>query len=395
MPRPENSPPPPAPYTGPIENRNPFAQNQSPDMMGEQYWKDQNQLAWADDATARYNREHSIDPRTGGITGPLGMIPHQIAQQWQAAHDQAVWNARNRMGLDALRMSQGAAGLLSSYRAGGASALYGNVHGQMANLQMQRANMMQPLDLLGDYRRELIHKAGSAGRSESMWGAGLQGLGAIASIAIPYVGPIVGAALSAGGAALGAQGQRKAGAAAAAAGGAGQAYGGGGGQQAGAFGGYAQQIGQGIGGLFSGAQQGATQPGTQPQQPGTGGAPIPGFREKELAGVGAQGQPAPQPQTPGGGEASAQGAPGDKKQVGAAGQQGMGMGMPGLVGQDGVFAPMNYAANGMSTSPSAPLVHKVLQQQMTERISEDPSWAIISMAWDRELALRTVGRQAA
>lgn len=374
-----------------MENRNPFAQNQSPEMHGEQYWKDQNELAWADDAEERYNREHGIDLATGGITGSLGLIPHSIAQQWQAAHDQAVWNARNRMGREALRMTQGAAGLMSSYRAGGSAALLSNVHGQMANMQMRRAEMMQPLDLLGDYRRELIHKAGSAGRSESAWGAGLAGLGAIASVAIPYVGPLVGAAMGAAGGYLGSEGVRKQNAAMAAATG---AMGGGGGYYGGvqAQGGFdvgaaAKGIGQGIGALFGtgGQQQGQAPQGQAPGAPS--GIDQSGKNAWGVPG-GAQGQEAPGVQ--------AQGAPGQQqggeKSIGQGGQQqgqqGMG-GMPGIVGQDGVFGPQAYAATGMGTSPAAPIAHRVLQMQMGERITQDPSWAMISMAWDRELQYRT------
>jgi len=382
----------PAARPQPPQHDNRFNAGNNPNLMGPDYFKDKDQLTWADNAQERYTQEHGIDLATGGITGPLGPIPAGIAQQWQAAHDQAVWNARNRMAKEAFRMGQGASGLLESYRAGGGTALQANTYGNLANLQMQRAQMMQPLDLLGDYRRDALARIGKAGRAESQWGAGLQGLGAIASIAIPYVGPIIGAGLAAAGGIIGSQGAAKRQEAMATAGVAGQATGGAG-TQMNAFA-AAANAAKGVAGAYNAPNvapgQGA---GTQYDEFGMPRL-TPGERAtaaKDTAindlnsgqtgtgnfidGASAQGQG--QGQQVGEG----QGGPGQQKS----------MGMPALVGQDGMFDPTSYGANGMNTSPAAPVVHQALTQQMAERVSADPSWSIISMAWDRELALRTVG----
>lgn len=370
-PRPEPPPPP--------DNR--FNAGRNPNFLGPEYFKDQEQLTWAEGANQRWMSEHGIDPTYGGITGPLGPIPAGIGQQIQAAHDQAVWNARNRMAKESLRFAQGAAGLMTSYRAGGASALYAGVHSNLANIQMQRAQMLQPLDLLGDYRRDMLARAGSGGRTESVIGTVLQGVGAIASVAgYPYLG----IPLSAAGGALQGVGQSKQNASFARAGASQQAVGG---QPNMAM--QATQAMQSMAGQY---RMGQTQQGFSGNQPGQGGQAVPGLREKVFAeGGGVPGQAAPGQQSvsPQGQyqEPQAQNA-----QLRSMQQPGMGgMGGMGVVGSNGDFSPLAYAANGAATSVAPQHMQLAMSENLAGNLRDDPSWSIISMAIDRELAYRTVG----
>lgn len=353
-----------------------------PGFMSSDYWQDNENLSWAEGASQRYNSEHSIDPRTGGITGPLGPIPAQVGLHWQAAHDQAVWNARNRMAQEAQRYALGATGLMTSYRAGGGAAIQANAYGNLANVQLQRAQMMQPLDLLGDYRRHQLAQAGRAGKDESLAGAGIQLAGAALSVAFPGVGTAIGAALMVGGGMLAGEGARKQNASFVRAGGGGSMVGGQGSQtQA-----FAQlaQAGNQI------RQAGVDQPGV----PGQGGAPIPGFRDTEL-GI-SPGTPggAAAPVTAGtpGGTAQAQMEPdAANKSMGPQGAAGSPqMAIPPVVGADGNFSPMSYAAHAAAASPIPFEMQAALSGSLAMQLASDPSWSIISMKIDRELMLRTL-----
>lgn len=385
------------PANDPNYGQNRFNSGNDPNLMGPDYFKDQDQLTWADDAHSRYNREHGIDTNTGGITGPLGPVPAGLAQQWQAAHDQAVWNARNRMSREALRMAQGGVGLMSSYRSGGGASVLSGGYQNLGQMQLQRAQMMQPLDLLGDYRRDTLARAAGAGRDEAAWGAGLQAVGAILSIAAPGIGTAAGAALAAGGGYLAGQGASKQNAAMARAGAVngGTFGGGGGGAQAGAFA-AALQAAQGIGRSMGGQGEAGYKdydsippptPGSIPQTP-RADSPMYNWPMERSPNA---------PQDPYGATMQSQGAggaqAGQQKSMGQQpGQQGAGLGgMPSVVGTDGVFSPTAYAAHGMASNPVAPIMQHGLNAGMAMKVSQDPSWSIISMAWDKELSLRTLG----
>lgn len=370
-------------------------------VMGPEYFKDKEQLTWREGANQLWEAEHGIDPRTGDITGPAGPIPGGIGLKWQAVHDQMVWRARNRMAQDALRYAQGATGLMSSYRAGGGAAIQSNVYGNLANVQMNRAQMMQPMDLLGDYRRDQLARAGRSGRSESTIGMALQGLGAVLSV-VPGLN-VVGAALAVGGGALAGSGNARQAASIARAQGGGSTYGGGGGANGGFNMQGVQQLGQAVGQQFAGSgsqaiggpsnaelnnmvgQPGAFGPGqaagsgpSVAPAPGIAGSTGPGTFFAESQGQGqAQGQ-AMQPQ---GGQQSG-GMSGGMKQ----------MGPPPVVGADGRFDPLAYAQHGAMTAMAPQHMQLALSENLASHIQDDPSWSILTMAFDSELAARTIAR---
>lgn len=354
-------------------------------VMGSEYFKDEEQLTWREDANRLWEAEHGIDPETGDITGPAGPIPAGIGMKWQAIHDQAVWRSRYRMAQEALRMAQGATGLMTSYRAGGGAALQSGVYGQMANVQLQRAQMHTPLDLLGDYRRDQLARAGRSGRTESTVGTALQGLGAVLSL-VPGLN-VVGAGLMVGGGALTGYGNSRQAASIARAGGAQTAIGG---QWAGGMNmaQNAQMLGQAARNDMAAGQ--AAQQAQTPGQPPAAATPTAG----ETAGTAVQQQPqAPQQlqqqgfQSPQGGQmqppGGAQAAPGA-----AGGPMGM-MGAPPVVGADGRFDPLAYAQYGVASSPAPQAMQLAMSEHLVANLQDDPSWAMMSMAVDRELMLRT------
>lgn len=346
-------------------------------FMGPEYGKAGN--TWASGSEERYEREHGLDPATGGVTGPLGPVPAGLGLKWQAAHDQAVWNARFRMGLDALRFAQGATGLLTSFRRGGGSALEAGVYSNLAQVQLQRAAMHQPLDLLGDYRRDVLARAGRAGRTESTVGMVLQGVGAVASIFAPYIG----LPLMAAGSAVSQRGAQKQQGSIAAA------------QAAAGGGGYAPQTQQGGGSMqtiaqLAGAMQGLAGTGGSGGGAPSGGTALDFYQSNAQSGwtPASQGGGGALPQTlqQGPGEMPS----GDRPEGGPQAQGGpAGGGMPPVVGADGVFLPNAYARNAVATSPVPDVMQVALSERMAEQISQDPTFALLSMAIDRELALRT------
>lgn len=101
---------------------------------------------------AMWARDHSIDER-GQIQGPFPYVPHSLAHVYQGIHDQKVYQYRDRVMRDSVDLSLGGLNLMQSYRPGGSAALESGKYQQAAGLQMQRASMIQPMDLMGDYRR--------------------------------------------------------------------------------------------------------------------------------------------------------------------------------------------------------------------------------------------------
>lgn len=366
-------------------------------FMGQEYFTDEDTLTWREDAQQLWEKEHGIDPRTGGLTGPMGQVPAGIALKWQGIHDQAVWNARNRMAQDAFRYAQGATGLMSSYRSGGGAAIQSNVYGNLSNVRMNQAQMLQPLDLLGDYRRDQIARAGSAGRSESTVGTAIQGLGAVLSV-IPGLN-VVGMALSVGGGIVRGIGANKQAGAYAGANGA-QQYGG---QQG--FGGFGQMGQQGQGGQGWNAQDNADlnnivgNMDTAGGFNGSGGIGPPAPSASDLAGKeiqGTTGQGNFFGESAGGGQAlrsqvqpDQAGQSGGQKQM--AGQQ---TPIAPVVGADGSFAPASYAQHAAATAMEPNSMQLALSENIAGHISDDPSWSLITMKIDRELMLRTYGGAA-
>ena len=344
------------------------------------------------DVQQAYTAEHDFDPQTGGLRGPVPLPPAHLALLYQAQHDRAVWNRRYEMGRDALNMARGANRLLQSYRPGGSAAIEAGTYGQMANIQMGRAQMHQPLDLLADYRRDQIARSSSKGRKESTVGSVLQGVGALVSL-IPG-GQVAGAALMGVGAGVKSYGDSRT------AEGAAQA-------QAGANT-YSPNA-------VSGQQQGAqaAQQG-QPQPAIPGGANPPGHQP------GVPGEGAPAPQTPGGpnppghqpgapGQGTAQatlgGGPGmappgqpgqmsgpEMGQGGDGGQAGMGMvGPPPVVGADRDFTIGAYAQHGAATTVVPDHMQAALSESMVDMIESDQVMMSMPYALDREMALRAGG----
>ena len=113
---------------------------------------------WRAGADEDWSRDHYIDPNTGAIRsrfgGPVGAPPAATALQWQTAHEQAVWDIRNRLMQSAAKYGQGNLHLMQSFRPGGGATIEAGTYGQMAGIQLNRASMMEPMDYLADYRRE-------------------------------------------------------------------------------------------------------------------------------------------------------------------------------------------------------------------------------------------------
>lgn len=364
-------------------------------LQGSEYFKDDG-VTWKPGADRLWESEHGIDQKTGDITGPAGAIPAGVALKWQAIHDQAVWRARYRMAQDALRFQQGATGLLTSYRAGGGAALQAGVHQNLAQIQMNRAQMMQPLDLLGDYRRDQLARAGRSGRSESTIGTAIQGLGAVLSV-IPGLN-VVGAALAVGGGALAGHGNSRQAASFARAGGGGGAYGG---QQQGI--GAPLQLGQMFGnaarndiGAYAGGSGGPSNADLNESigRPGAFGPTEPSPNApKDPYGSSVYGPPASMAQAQlasGPGQGGQGGQPGGMKQMAGGPQMGIGAGGMPPVGVDGRFDANAYAANGMATSMAPESMQLAMSENMAHNVTQDPTWAMIGMAIDRELAMRAM-----
>lgn len=364
-------------------------------IMGPEYG---DQRGWHPGAGERYEQEHRFDPSSGDLLGPMGPVPAHLAIKYQSIHNQLVWRARNRMSRDAVRMSQGAAGLLSSFRAGGGAALESGIYSQSAGLQMQRASMYEPLDLMADYRRHEAAnaKGGQGDKWASIGGSALSAIGSAVSVAgYPYIG----IPLSAAGGAL-------------------QGYG------AGSGGGYYpsqpvqqrgqqpwQQQGQGQQTAGGGGAPAWVEPGTQPQQPGRSpgqpGQPGGGGTAPSGYEPGAPGQPG-QP-----GQGGGQGQPGQGPGAGpgAPGQQAPGQGQPAPAGQpgavsmgggylatgagDGDMTPPMRVAKRMSQSPHAEAIDMVMSEVLVDEITNDPTYSMLTAAFDREIFMRYGGRGAA
>lgn len=337
-----------------------------------------------------WNAAHQIDPNTGEISGPPGAVPQEVGLDVQARHEMGVWNRRNALGASASHWAQGALGLLQSYRPGGGAALESGIYGQLAGIDLQRAQMLQPLDLLGGYREEQARKARRATEKAGY-------VSAIGSLA----GGLLGAAMG-GGPSIGLALTKNQG---------GQVQGGPGpGEQPGYgenAGGFPTNFGQ----PPSGSGQ-AGQPGYAGQamlNPGFGqamGQLPPGGAGQTIYGggssggggaAGSWGGPAG---GPGGGPAGVQsGGPGgaappgqgggEQRRGGAPGGQPGGSG--GSVGANGDFTPMTWAARAAGSGGPVEQIQQVhLSSYVAHLIEDDPAWEALDYQFQREIAMRGV-----
>lgn len=160
---------------------------------------------WAE--IGNWESQHSINPETGALEGPGGVVPGEVSLKWQQMHEQAVYNYRQRLMGGAQDYLQGAAGNLQRFRPGGAAAIESGIYSQMGQQQMQQAQMTEPLNLMRDYERMQAEKAAKDAKKASQLSAIAQigsALGAVALTAATggAAAPMAGA-LMAGGAAAG------------------------------------------------------------------------------------------------------------------------------------------------------------------------------------------------
>lgn len=352
-------------------------------IMGPEYGRPGH--TWAPDADERYNREHSIDPNTGQITGPLGSVPAGVALNWQAAHDQAVWRRQQQLVRQAGYYGQNALGLFESFRPGGGAALESGIYQSQANISLGQAQLTRPMDLLGDWRRDQAARERQRQRKAQVTQQVIGGIGAAASIGLaPFTG---GASLTMLPSFLG----MAAGAGVAA----------GGGDMAGTW----QQPNQqqpgpvgspppAMGGNVGGPPAGAPMPG--PVTPGAGGSPMSPGTEASFGGVAAAGGPSNTRggqkrvgggAAPGQPQAGAQAGPGSA-QAGPAGGGGAGA-MPGLippVGMDGDFSHLRYSAGGAAALASNPVAMASVNSYMAELLERDPAYEALNRGIDARLA---------
>jgi hypothetical protein len=170
----------------------------------------ENGFTWLPDAGERILRDHPLDEQ-GLPTGYDGPLPSNIAMQVQAVHEKRIWQQRQAMMQDAVRGARGAASLLSSFRPGGGAAIESGIYSQVAGLQMQRAMATQPLDLLGDYRRDQDSRARMQSNRAAERTLAIQAVGTIAAIATAGAGAgLAGAAIAGASSAYSANQNRKA-----------------------------------------------------------------------------------------------------------------------------------------------------------------------------------------
>lgn len=323
------------------------------------------------DAADRFNRVNQIDPNTGMFYPgqPGGLPPANIALQIQSLSDQGIWRSRQSMMRSGINYAKGALGLLQSFRPGGGATMEAGQYNVLAGLEFNRAQLTEPLDFLGDYRRH--ETAVERQKSNRMQERQL-----IVNIAAAAAGVATGGAA---GGLFGLAGGLFSGAAA-----------GGGGGDPGAQYPQGQQRTQPAG--APAPMQGPQQPPSTfgpglPQSGGGGGqaggtfqaqSSAPGQQGAQPAQGGQQGQPGAQGQGAGG--KSIQGQPGQ-----AGGQA---MGMP-TVGSNGDFSPLAYAATGVG-GLAHPIQQMALTRATAQMVEDDPFYATFSAAvnarWQQRLS---------
>lgn len=338
---------------------------------------------WGPDAANRFLAENPIDPTTGLPTGPgqYGLIPHEIALQYQAAHNTKIWELRQRMMRGGLAYGRGALNLQQSFRQGGGAAIEAGTYQGLMGGKFQQAAMTEPLDLLGDYRREQESQARMKSNRAAERQLAVQTIGTIGAIAAGFATGGAGfallPALTAGMNAYGAHQNRQAVEASARAGyDNGQTPRGPSGP-----GGYNPQMPPGMSGPPmppSGGAQGGPLPGTPG---GPIGAPPPGGPQ----GLGAsQSQLAPDQPQGGASSPGGQDQPVGSQQGQAGGAGGVGMGSP-AVGADGNFTPVAYAMNGAATAQH-PIQNALMMKQVADSVESDPFYPAFHAAVNARFA---------
>lgn len=183
---------------------NEYNKTQGSNIPGGQYEKPGGQ-GWLPGGPEQWARDHRVDPNTGELIGPSGLVPSTYGRRVQAEHDRAVWRRRQQLMQDGVNYQKGALNLLQSYRPGGGAALESGVYTQLGQMQFQRAQMTQPMDFLSDLRRHEGAQAASRANRASERQVAVQLGAAVAQVATayfapaaaPYINPAL-AALSAG-----------------------------------------------------------------------------------------------------------------------------------------------------------------------------------------------------
>lgn len=354
---------------------------------------------WKAGAGTKFANENQINPNTGMFEpGQGGLVPWNVALQMQAQSDQGIWRNKQAMMRSGMNYAKGALGLLQSFRPGGGATLEAGIYNQLGMMEFQRAAQTDYLDLLGDYRRQREDKArrdAKKAADRAMYtqiatavigaGAMIATGGAAAPAVIPAMAGALGAAAAGQGGAAG-QSTVSPGAAQAMQGmGAGpvpnvaniqQPAGGGGGMSgpgpsgpvpSGAAApnqfdvGLANRLGQPYGSQASGGQRGQLQNVSM----GAG-----------LQDIG--GGPAVAGKSAGGG-------------VSAKGQQQGGAAVLGggpLVGADGDFSPVAYAANGARSYSDLPM-QALTASSAADMMDNDPFFSTMTYAvnqrWNQRL----------
>jgi len=143
----------------------------------------------------------SPDPYAGNVqwdeTGrPIGRMPRgKYALDYQYEADRLTDQRRQAYWSDARQSLQRGAGLLESYRPGGAAALSSGIYGQMAGMYGQRAMSTESPDLLIGYREYKQEQADYERKKAEKRAQQMAMLGTAATIAgFAFGGPVGGAA---------------------------------------------------------------------------------------------------------------------------------------------------------------------------------------------------------
>lgn len=346
---------------------------------------------WSDDPSRRgsdrrtqeragledWRRTHSIDPNTGDIIGPPGLVPAELGLEYQFLHEQGRDRARQNRMRSAANYARGALGLLQSFRPGGGATLEAGQYNALAQIEQNRAQMLQPLDLLGDYRRDESARANQrANRARA--NSTIVQLAALAVSA--YTGGVGGAAL----AGLGMAGNAL--------------FGGGGGAPSAPDDesrGYQSRTATRVPGQPQGDSGFGAQPTGEQQQLRQEERTM-GLQMQQPGGEDQQKRVAPgmMPQQPGGKQQQPSAGPGGP--AGGAGGGGGGFQMGGgapTVGADGNFQPVAYAAASAGQMID-PLQNVVMSLSLADRLDADPAWDQISFAVDQRLRMRVRGAAA-
>lgn len=357
---------------------NPWGQPNQPQVQqgqgyqgpGSQYGTPRNNgWTWNPNAAESFSQNNQINPNTGmfypGQEG--GLVPWPLALQYQAQSDQGIWRSRQNMMRSGINYARGALGLLQSFRPGGGATIEAGQYNTLAGLEFNRAQMMQPLDLLGDFRREETAQARrDANRARER------------QLAVQIASTVAGLAFGGVGGAI--------------AGAAGSAYSPGTGSEAGNYG--QQSSYQTLDNNAGAIQQPVSNPVQGPPgPPSTFGPGLPQQQQMQPQGGAGGGQKSIQGGAPkqlqqqGGqvGQPQQGGMPGQQPQVGGA-AGGMGMGAP-VVGSNGDFSPLAYATAGIGTL-GHPIQQLALTRSAAAMIDEDPFFATISRAVNARWAQR-------